>query len=104
MECDADDKFSVKEFRRQFNIKMAVVVRFLFYAFSMYAAIRGDAVSVTNKCHLCVVVLFRLVTANNSFYFDYWNFIIIICNSRTIFVLGRILIMLVNYKLKKSDM
>jgi hypothetical protein len=37
--CDADDKLCIKEFWRQFNIKMAIVIRFPFYAFSIYAAI-----------------------------------------------------------------
>jgi hypothetical protein len=48
MECDADDKLTIKEFWRQFNVKMAIVIRFPFYAFSIYAAIRKNATVVYN--------------------------------------------------------
>jgi hypothetical protein len=50
-ECDADDKLSIKEFWRQFNIKVAIVIRFPFYAFSLYMAIRRNAISVHNEGH-----------------------------------------------------
>jgi hypothetical protein len=39
MECDADDKLSIREFWRQFNIKMVIAIRFRFNAFSIYAAV-----------------------------------------------------------------
>jgi hypothetical protein len=45
-ECDADDKLSIREFWRQFNIKMAIVIRFPFYAFLIYAAIRRNVTPV----------------------------------------------------------
>jgi hypothetical protein len=45
--CDADDKLSVKEFWRQFDIKMYVVIRF-----PLYAATRRNAAPVCNKSHL----------------------------------------------------
>jgi hypothetical protein len=48
-ECDADDKLSIQEFWRQFNIKMAIVIRYTFYAFSIYAAIRKNATPVYNE-------------------------------------------------------
>jgi hypothetical protein len=54
-ECDADDKLSIKEFWRQFNIKMATVMRFLFYAFSLYAAIDRNAPPVYNERHLYLI-------------------------------------------------
>jgi hypothetical protein len=48
-ECDADDKLSITEFWRQFNIKMAIVMRLPFYEFSLYAAIRRNATSAYNE-------------------------------------------------------
>jgi hypothetical protein len=48
-ECDADVKLGIKEFWRQFNIKMAIVIRFPFYAFSIYAAIRRNEPPCTTR-------------------------------------------------------
>jgi hypothetical protein len=42
-ECDADDKLSITEFWHQFTIKMMIVICFLFYTFSVYAAVRRNA-------------------------------------------------------------
>jgi hypothetical protein len=49
--CDAYDKLSIREYWRQFNIKMVIVIRFPFYAFSLYAAICRNATPVYNECH-----------------------------------------------------
>jgi hypothetical protein len=51
-ECDADDTLSIKEFWLQFNIKMAIVIRFPFHAFSVYAATRRNATPVCDESHL----------------------------------------------------
>jgi hypothetical protein len=48
-ECDADDKLSIEKFWHQFNIKMVGVICFPFYAFSLYATIRRNAIPVYNK-------------------------------------------------------
>jgi hypothetical protein len=51
-ECDANDKRSIKEFWPHFNIKTTTFIRFPFYAFSMYAAIRRNTTPVYNETHL----------------------------------------------------
>jgi hypothetical protein len=51
-ECDADDKLCIKEFWRQCNIKMAIVILFPFYAFSIHAAICRNANPVYKESHL----------------------------------------------------
>jgi hypothetical protein len=42
-ERDADDELSIREFCREFNIKMAIVIGFLFCVISLYAAICRNA-------------------------------------------------------------
>jgi hypothetical protein len=50
-ECDANNKRSIDEFWSQFNTKMAIVIRFPFYAFSLHAVIRWIATPVYDERH-----------------------------------------------------
>jgi hypothetical protein len=52
MQCGEDDRLGIKEFWQQFNIKMTIVIRSPFYAFSLYAAIHRNATPVYNESHL----------------------------------------------------
>jgi hypothetical protein len=63
-ECGADDKLSIKEFWRQFNIKMAIVIRFQFYASSLYAAIHRNATPAYNETYLYFVL--HLISHGNN--------------------------------------
>jgi zona occludens toxin (predicted ATPase) len=51
-ECDADDRLTTKGLWRQSNIKIAIVILFLFYSFSTYAATNRTATTVYNESHL----------------------------------------------------
>jgi hypothetical protein len=70
-ECDADDKLSIREFWRQRNIKMAIVIRFPFYAISLYAAICRNATPVHNESHLYTEYLWGSLLRNE--HFDVWQ-------------------------------
>jgi hypothetical protein len=61
-ECDTDDKFGINKFWRQFNIKMANVIRFPFYAFSLYAAIRRTQ----TRCMMWVACSLQVICKESS--------------------------------------
>jgi hypothetical protein len=60
----------MEEFWRQFNIKIAIVIRFPLYAFSTNAAIRKNATLVYKQSHLCChkikcPIRYKIITLNS---------------------------------------
>jgi hypothetical protein len=69
-ECDVDNKLGIREFWRQFNIKMAIVIRFPFYAFSLYAAIHRNATPAENESRMYTLHYFP----EQFLFFVVWSF------------------------------
>jgi hypothetical protein len=52
MEFGTGDKLTIREIWRQFNIKIAIILLFSFYTFSIYWAISRSGTAVYNASYL----------------------------------------------------
>jgi hypothetical protein len=57
---------SIRKLWLQLDIKMGIVIRFPFYAFSVYVAIRRNAGTVYNESHLYSQNIFFFFSRNEN--------------------------------------